>query len=254
MNPVLMTAFVLGLTSNLHCVGMCGPIALSIPINQSSLLLRLGGIAQYNLGRISVYGLLGLLTGFIGLSISTLGALQWASIGIGAFMILYAWRRRLGKWIPHFSGLNYIPGNAMSFVAKKTGRWKLILLGALNGILPCGMVYMGLVNALLSPTPFFGMVAMIAFGVGTLPVMVVIVVMTNDISIRLRKRFSASVPYVLTLLGALIILRGANLGIPYISPSISQQPSKHVQCKSIGVKMKCCSKPSASIDQNKQKN
>ena len=254
MSPVLITAFVLGLTSNLHCLGMCGPIALSIPINQSSLLLRLGGILQYNLGRISVYGLLGLLTGFIGLSISALGALQWASIGIGVFMILYAWRSRLGKWIPHFSGIYFIPGNAMSFVVKKTGRWKLILLGALNGILPCGMVYIGLVNALLSPTPFSGMVAMIAFGAGTLPVMIIIVFMTNAISNQLRKRFSATIPYVLTLLGAMIILRGANLGIPYLSPSVSQQPSKHIQSKSIGVKMNCCSKPYALIDQNKQKN
>jgi len=212
-------------------------------MDRTSILKQLIGVLQYNLGRIVTYGLLGLLTGFIGLSIATLGLLQWASMVIGFSMIIYGWRKQLGKWIPKLDGFHFIPSNSMKFILKNTGRWRLVLLGALNGILPCGMVYLGLINAMLSPTPVIGMFAMIAFGVGTLPVMITIVFMANSISNQVRRRFSVAVPYVLTILGFLIVLRGANLGIPYLSPLVSQKEKQHVHCKTIGATMDCCSNP-----------
>jgi sulfite exporter TauE/SafE len=249
MISILTTAFILGITSNLHCVGMCGPIALSIPVKRTSLFHLWIGILQYNFGRIFTYGLLGLLTGFIGLSIATLGILQWASIFTGVCMIFYAWRKYLGKFTPHFMSNNFIPSHAMGWIVKKTGSWKLILLGALNGILPCGMVYLGLIHALLSPTPLTGMMAMVAFGIGTLPIMLAVVFMANSISVSVRKRFSSVIPYVLTILGTLIILRGANLGVPYLSPSVSQKQTQHVDCKSAGAEMNCCKMTKSASDQ-----
>lgn len=248
MISILSTAFILGITSNLHCVGMCGPIALSIPVKRTSHFHLWVGILQYNLGRIFTYGLLGLLTGFIGLSIATLGILQWASIFTGVCMIVYAWRKYLGKFTPQFISYNFIPSHAMGWIVKKTGPWKLILLGTLNGILPCGMVYLGLINALLSPTPLAGMLAMVAFGIGTLPIMLAVVFIANSISVTVRKHFSTVIPYVLTLLGTLIILRGTNLGVPYLSPSVSQKQTQHVHCKSVGAEMNCCKTSNSGND------
>ena len=251
MTAVLVSAFILGLTSNLHCIGMCGPIALSVPIDRTNQLSKWLGILQYNIGRIGVYGLLGLITGFIGLSITTLGVLQWASIITGLLTILYAWRKYTARWISSsaISGI-FIPTNAISVVSKKTGVWKLVLLGALNGLLPCGMVYLGLINSLLSPGPLEGMLAMIFFGAGTLPMMISIVFMANSITHSLKRKFSFVIPYILTILGLMMIVRGSNLGIPYLSPSVEKKEVIHVQNTSVNAEINCCSKPQDMVEKN----
>ena len=100
MNLVVLTGFILGITSNLHCIGMCGPIALAIPVDRKSNLTIFRDSFFYNAGRIATYTLMGLLVGSIGLSVNSIGALQWLSIVAGILLIIFAWRKTLSHWLP----------------------------------------------------------------------------------------------------------------------------------------------------------
>lgn len=240
MESFVLYGLIIGLTSNLHCIGMCGPIAMAIPVNRKNNLTILSGVLQYNLGRILTYAILGVIVGSIGVTANTLGFLQWLSIITGAFLIVYAWRKIIGNrftaQLPSF-GLN-------SFVSKRIGKvlgsqtpLKFVLLGSLNGLLPCGMVYVGLMNALLAGSPQQSALAMAAFGVGTLPAMIAVGFAANKVSLSMRSKMNKAVPYLLTLVGVLIIFRGLNLDIPYISPKMKIVVSEQNVEK---VEMSCC--------------
>ena len=91
-------------------------------------------------------------------------------------------------------------------------------LGLVNGFLPCGLVY----TALTASLSFSGMVSsvfyMLAFGLGTLPMMLSVTLGGQFVSLQLRNRIIKSSVYVVLFLGILFVLRGANLNIPFLSP------------------------------------
>lgn len=132
---------------------------------------------------------------------------------------------------------------------RSQSRFRLVAFGAINGLLPCGMVYVALLNALLADSLGASFLAMIAFGVGTLPVMIFIPFMSNKIGVETRKKLNRSIPYVLTVVGLMIALRGMNLGIPFVSPRISVPTSSEIvdteghstkDTAPTQVKMDCC--------------
>lgn len=245
MSLLIVTGLLLGLTSNFHCIGMCGPIAMAIPVNRKSNATILAGTLEYNLGRVFTYAVLGAIVGSFGLSINTFGILQWISIIAGAGLIIFAWRKYLVNLTPALS----ISLGIESFVSKNLGRiiksnlpLKLFFLGSLNGLLPCGMVFAGLLNAVLTGNILYSALAMAAFGVGTLPAMIAVTFMANKISLNARKKMSRAVPYLLTIVGALVILRGMNLDIPFISPNtkVVQEVNKDTGEAVSTVEMSCC--------------
>lgn len=247
---IFWTSFIIGLSSGLHCIGMCGPLAMAIPINRSSNLRVLWGILQYNSGRISTYTLLGFLIGLIGLTATTFGVLQWISIVSGAFMVLFAWRtwfvHKLEQKLASF-GIQRFISFGMGNLLAGNSPFKLFLLGALNGFLPCGMVYLGLANALLSGNSFGGALSMALFGLGTFPAMIFVGFAANKVSSGVRSAFSKLVPVILTITGILVMLRGMNLDIPYISPKITiTQNSDSKQNQLPKTEMSCCHKPPVS--------
>lgn len=248
MGTYILAGFIIGLTSNFHCIGMCGPIAMAIPVNRKSNLTILSDALQYNFGRIITYSLLGLLVGFIGLSIKTFGVLQWLSILAGIGLILFAWQKYLHALfpfkIPSFK-IQATLNKGLGKIIRSHSPFKLLLLGGLNGLLPCGMVFVALSNAILTGDILYSSLAMLAFGVGTLPAMMAVVFMMNKISTSTRKKMSRAVPYLLTVVGLLIILRGLNLGIPFISPNVKMVEKKIEQkdgscVNESTVEMDCC--------------
>jgi sulfite exporter TauE/SafE len=246
MGTLLLTGFLLGITSNLHCIGMCGPIAMAIPVNRSSNWSILGGIFQYNIGRILTYSLLGAVVGSIGITIETFGILQWISILSGVFLIIFAWRKwfslKVNANVPSL-GLKNLTSKGMHKVLSSDSSLKLTLLGMLNGLLPCGMVSVALMNALIAGNPVSSAYTMIAFGIGTLPAMIAVGFAANRIGIETRKKLNKVVPYLLTVVGLLVILRGMNLDIPYLSPKVSiTVASSNDEPK---VEMSCCHKSNA---------
>ncbi len=245
MEAIFISAILLGLASNFHCLGMCGPIAIAIPLDRSNNWTIFKGIIQYNSGRIATYSFLGLIMGSIGLSVESIGWLQVLSVVAGVTIILYAWRKLLPVGISNtlnFSFLQSFISRNMGKTLKKQSNYKLFLLGMLNGMLPCGMVFLALINALLSGNNLDSAMAMALFGTGTFPIMLFISFAVHSINPSLRLKFSRGVPYLLTIVGLLVVLRGLNLGIPYFSPKVDSLTTniKNEKQHTIQAEMSCC--------------
>ncbi len=239
METIFIPAFILGVISNLHCLGMCGPIALAIPLNRSSKSAMLFGILQYHLGRVLVYAILGYIVGYIGMGIKLFGVLQAISIIAGIGIIIYAWRNKLTFFKnPFTSSLRHtsLLSRSMGKIMRSESPVKLFLLGVLNGLLPCGMVYTALITAVVLGTPLLSATSMLAFGLGTLPGLVAFSLFAQQLGNPIRSKINRYLPYLITVVGLLIVLRGMNLNIPYISPKVSFSEEKKE------VVMDCCHK------------
>jgi sulfite exporter TauE/SafE len=248
---IITSAFLLGIASNLHCVGMCGPIALAIPYNSVKtgwFNLKVVRVLLYNFGRIFTYSLLGFCAGAIGLSIQFIGILQIASIFSGVLIILFAWKHFLPE-LPSFrfqQKLFQFIGTQFRKLKTSNSRGNTFLFGMLNGILPCGMVYLALLNAVIAPQIEISVLAMIFFGLGTLPTMIIIAFIGSKIQVLIGK-YKLAVPILLTAVGIFAIFRGSDLGIPILSPNKkilvekSHKP-KTIKSNSEEVTPACCQK------------
>jgi len=228
---------------------MCGPIALSLPLNRSSTWTTASGALQYNFGRLLSYCILGIAIGTVGLSVSNVRWMQLLSIIAGLFMVGVAWHRLFKFSSVSQSTLmrqliGFIGGNIRQLL-HSTHWFKFLGLGFLNGFLPCGMVYIGLANALLQGSPFLGGMAMILFGLGTTPALFLVAFFASKLSKQWQLRFSRCVPYLMTIVGIMVIIRGLNLGIPYLSPQIKTVANEHVYEKAdkSPVEIICCVPP-----------
>jgi hypothetical protein len=222
---LFISAFILGIVSSLHCIGMCGPIALAIPLNRNSKLEAFIGVIEYNFGRILIYSTLGFIVGFIGLGIQLIGFLQALSIISGCIIIIYAWRKQLNRIFPFFeSSNNFIykfTSKKMGDLFKSKSPFRLFVLGVLNGLLPCGMVYSALMTSIIANSPLNAGLTLFFFGLGTLPTMVVFSFYAHRISPIFKSKINRFLPYIVTVIGLMILLRGLNLNIPYLSPKVN---------------------------------
>ena len=246
MNSALIIGLVLGLSSSLHCIGMCGPIAMVLPLKDRSVFTVFIGVLQYNIGRVFVYGLLGSVIGAIGFTASLFGALQIVSIMTGIAMIIFAWQKRLFSGFTAWNSFNGFLSKGIGNIMGSDSQFKLLLLGSVNGLLPCGMVFIALMNAVTGGSPLNGASAMVAFGLGTMPAMMIVGIAANKINRSFQQRINAYIPYALTLVGLIVCLRGMNLNIPYISPSMKMAKKTEVSKKykksnpHQEVQMECC--------------
>lgn len=237
MLETAIAAFAMGIIGSFHCVGMCGPLALSLPLSDNSLFSKFTGTLLYNAGRIITYSLFGLAAGLLGKSFVFLGFQQWLSIIAGAVIVLLVIVPKLfpatfknvtiaGKF---FENLRQTFGKLFF----KKNQSTLFAIGFLNGLLPCGMVYLAIAGATATGAISNSIVFMAAFGFGTLPVMWSIAFWGNFIGMQLRQKIRAAYPYMMMLMACLLILRGMGLGIPYISPAED----------TVKKTVSCCAKP-----------
>jgi hypothetical protein len=235
-NLEFASALMLGLVGSLHCAGMCGPIAIALPLNSRSWISRISGGLLYNAGRTLTYALLGAIFGLAGMGLALGGMQHWISIILGAIMILTVLIPKLGATGKKIAGIGNILTGKLKKAFVKLFRIRsyssLFMIGLLNGFLPCGLVYIALAGALIMSRIHEGAIYMILFGIGTIPMMLAISIAGNLISGRLRQKLTAVIPVFIIILGVLFILRGLNLGIPYISPKLEMQGDKAT--------MECC--------------
>jgi hypothetical protein len=217
----LWTAFLLGLVGSLHCAGMCGPLALALLAAGNSTPGYVLGRVAYNAGRIVTYCLLGIVFGLAGWTFLLAGLQRWVSIALGVALLvgLFA-SRRLALWSPVTSGVNQLKSR-MSLLLRRRSFAALAVLGLLNGLLPCGLVYVACAGAAATGGILAGARYMTAFGVGTVPMMLAISLSGNLVPTSLRLKLVKTIPVCVFLLGTLLILRGMSLGIPYLSPDMS---------------------------------
>lgn len=218
-----LSALLLGLLGSFHCIGMCGPIALVLPIHQEKPIPRLLKIFLYHSGRLLAYGSIGLFFGIVGKGLYLSGFQQRLSIIIGVFMIVYILIpyktiKKLNFTSSIFSLVSHIKTKLGQRLQNK-GYRSLFIIGFLNGYLPCGMVYMALAGAIATGTPSEGFLYMFIYGLGTIPLLTLLIYFKNTFSISVRNKIQKAIPYFIFLIGLMFILRGMGIGIPYISPS-----------------------------------
>lgn len=193
-NPLTYTsAFLLGLFSTIHCVGMCGGIigalSLSLPAeirnNKARMLMF---ITTYNSGRILSYSFAGLVAGAIGTGVlASAGFDQGHAVlrAIGVAMMV-AIGLYLAGWLPQLAVVEKI-GVPVWKKLEPVGRKllpvaslpKALAYGVIWGWLPCGLVYFVLLWALTAGNAVEGALTMLAFGIGTMPTLLTTGFMTS---------------------------------------------------------------------------
>jgi hypothetical protein len=219
---------------SLHCAVMCGPLMLSLPISQKNHVGYAIQLLLYQLGRVLVYTFLGMLVGIIGGSITLFTNQETLSLFVGILLVIFSLLYFSGRY---FKYLNRFQTTLISPISRLMGRiyglpfWGFFA-GMLNGLIPCGMVYLALATALNSPSVKEAASFMFLFGLGTTPLMLLISL--GGIYLKKYIRFNPNklIPWFMIFLGALFILRSTELGIPFLSPSHNLGPKGHsVECR-----------------------
>lgn len=216
---MLWSAFLIGLAGSLHCVGMCGPIALMIPGKGRQRWLS---ISLYHIGKLLTYLIIGT---FFGLIVGTLHSYTTQIIFTflsGGLLILFG-------FLPSF--LNWVERKGFVFfnrfiqfknrLAKSLNKNKIeysFYIGFLNGFLPCAMVYSAAIAALAQKSFMNSIIFMLFFGLGTVPLLTAFYFFSSSIKTKLSK-------YANTIRAASFIIVGAYLifrGISYMNQEIPQ--------------------------------
>ncbi|MEL6392464.1 MAG: sulfite exporter TauE/SafE family protein [Bacteroidota bacterium] len=212
------TAFLLGIGGSLHCMSMCGPLVLAVPGIRPDQSNQLAKLVVYHSGRILVYALIGLLIGSLGWGLQLVnfqGTLAIATglfiIGIALFKLDFkrlfvhttsskAWQRTVNKYF--------------SIYIKKDGWTATLALGMLNGMIPCGLVYVAIISAVNTEAPLHGALYLLAFGLGTIPLLFATSIAGKRIFqyLSLNKRHLQRA--LLIAVGLIFIWRGLNFTFP----------------------------------------
>lgn len=211
-------AISMGLISSFHCVGMCGPIALALPVHKGTRTQQIAGVLAYNAGRALTYATFGMVIGTLGASLAWLGALRYASIAVGVAMLGYVlWPAGLEQrlhmpvfWQKAVARLK----QTMGIYLKRKDFPGLLLLGMLNGAIPCGMVYMALMSSVATGSAWAGGTFMALFGLGTMPAMLALGIAKQQFTPALRTRIRKLTPVLVAIAGIWLVARGITTSYP----------------------------------------
>lgn len=226
----LWTAFLLGLVGSLHCAGMCGPLVLALAKARPRTARETAGRWCYHLGRLVSYCSLGLLFGLLGRLAAPAGFQRWLSIVLGVALLgglLLAARIPLSapvmKWV-------MLLQQSMRGLLQRNSLASQAALGALNGLLPCGLVYVAAAGATATGHPFTGAASMAVFGLGTWPMMLALHLAGARLPLPARLPLGSVTRGAVLIMALLLILRGLELGIPFVSPDLSNLGNGHGHC------------------------
>lgn len=212
---MVLTALLIGFSGSLHCVGMCSPLAIVVSnLSPRSILTR----TLYNLGRILTYSILGSLVGAFGAIAGLSRYESWLSVGLGATLLLFGVMGVTKLHVPLLTQVLYqFASRLRTFfgsIVKQGSFGSILILGAVNGLLPCGLTYLALAYCITLPNASQGFLFMFLFGLGTLPAMVGAQFVGKFISSRLPIRWQNTTVIVMILLGSLLIVRSAWVHVP----------------------------------------
>lgn len=231
----IWTGFIVGLLGSFHCIGMCGPIAIALPVFGESKLKIMFDRVLYNLGRAVSYSLMGAVFGLLGSRVAIYGLQQNLSIALGAIIIIYVLtpqkiKNKISDTLIYIKFIDSFRLVFSKLISRKSDS-SLFSLGILNGFLPCGFVYVGIAGAISTGNFLSGAFYMALFGLGTFPIMFGVSVIGKTINAAIRKRINKLIPVLAILLAVIFILRGLNLGIPYLSPRFMTAAQSEVICR-----------------------
>jgi len=218
---VLLSGLSIGLIGSIHCVGMCGPLALSLPVHHLPGFQKTVAITFYNVGRAVSYAAMGVIFGLLGQGFSIFKIQQWLSIVAGLLILVVLLNNQFGN--PQINALSRFTQSIKVELGRYLKSEKTIFsyftIGAVNGFLPCGLVYVAIAAALAAGTVVKSSLLMFAFGMGTIPLMAMTMVFGKFIPTGLRMNLNKMIPHITLAIAVLLILRGLNLGIPLVSPA-----------------------------------
>jgi uncharacterized protein len=200
MTTALVSGMLLGLAASAHCAGMCGPLVL--------LVRR--GFWIYHLGRLAIYALLALASGLIGSGIAAAGYSRVISIGAGAILLAAA-AGAFHQTAPAIAAVWRPVTRAVAAVAPlrvKYGPAGAFLAGAINGLLPCGLVYAALTGAVAQGDQARSLALMVAFWAGTLPALAAVRVSGDRLRRLAFPRARYIMPLAIGLAGVVLVARG----------------------------------------------
>ena len=231
----LLAAFMIGLLGSLHCMGMCGPLALMLHARVPGNPLLHNII--YNAGRLLTYTILGMLAATLGRGIALAGWQQTITIATGAIIVLAVVLPAFGERLPWadrlVNGISNRVRKGMQYFLPKNSPAGFLGAGMVNGLLPCGLVYVALAGAMNTSGVTQGVSFMLVFGLGTFPAMMLAGMAGKYMSLQRRISLRKVLPWFTAAIGVLLIIRGLDLGIPYMSPHTDMQ----------GQVMDCCQAP-----------
>lgn len=230
----IVSGLFMGLIGSLHCLGMCGPIAIAIPSRNNNKISIFIDSIVYNLGRTVTYVVLGALVGLLGTAVSLAGYQEIISVVAGVLLLIVVIIPK--KWETAIAEISIFKkaSEGLKIAFKKVFQVKtissLLLIGILNGLLPCGLVYTALFASVAYGSVTGSMTFMLFFGLGTLPMLAVVFNVKTMLSLGIRRKINKLIPVGIAVVAVILILRGLSLGIPYISPVLPDQVSEKGKC------------------------
>jgi len=209
MNNVwIVAALTTGLIGSLHCVGMCGPLAMALPVGRLPMSQRWVGIGLYHVARLTAYAGLGLAVGSVGQGMLLMGLQRPLSIGAGLFLLVWTLliHGRFGS-LTAGTPTHWIVRSMAHFLQQPSLR-SFYLLGFMNGLLPCGFVYVALAGAVVTGSALYSALYMMLFGLGTLPALLAVRLVPSLFPVKSRQQFVRLMPFVTVALGILLVVRG----------------------------------------------
>lgn len=205
---MFLTALILGFTGSLHCLGMCSPLAAMVTTQSSNGMMRR---IIYNLGRILTYSIAGFIVAAIGFALIFFKLQNILTILLGVVLLVAGLSGISRLQIPVVTSavakLSTTIKNYFSVFIQRKSYGAIFLLGALNGLLPCGLSLIALSFCLAFNKPMEGFYFMAVFGLGTLPVMLGATSIFQWLVKRFNMNFSKVSMAMLILSGVLLIGR-----------------------------------------------
>lgn len=227
-------ALTLGFFGSLHCIGMCGPLALGILSHKNGgTSISIFSSISYNLGRTIGYMILGLFFGVLGNMIALGGMQKTISITLGVIMVFFFLfslnpDQLISKHVL-LKGFYEKVSHSLSNIAQKSGKMSALNLGIINGFLPCGLVYVAIAGAISLSNIWGSMGFMMFFGLGTFPAMMAVLMSNSLISSRIRLSFRKLYPVIMLVMGAYLIYRGMMSKMP-LSMNFYESLQNPVMC------------------------
>jgi sulfite exporter TauE/SafE len=228
---MFISAFILGLAGSFHCAGMCSPLLLAATrLRQSVIIDRL----LYNIGRILTYSVLGSFAASAGYLLPVSRFQSLFSLLLGIALVILGITGVSGVRVPFVSA---ILGRISSVLKMLFGKFlqrrsygATLLLGVLNGLLPCGLSFLAFTSCLILPGPWDGFQFMILFGLGTLPVMIGAASLVHFAANRFQFNISKITTALLLLSGVLLIAQVMFTHVAH-APSVHQGLLDVVLCR-----------------------
>ncbi|GGH77312.1 hypothetical protein HNQ91_004152 [Filimonas zeae] len=217
---VAIPGFILGCMSSLHCVGMCGPLVLALPVQTLRGGRKIAGVLLYNGGRIASYSMLGVIAAFTGRQLFVPQWQHWLAIIAGTVILAVVVLQRMHGFAVRIPGVSRFYSAVYGVIGRNLQRRALSTLfvtGMANGLLPCGLVWIALTAAFTAGSFAGGVLFMVCYGLGTVPLMAALAFFGLTASLSLRNAFKKITPVLAVMAGVLLLLRGFNVSIPFIS-------------------------------------